>query len=127
MNPHHRHPANITRRDRASRSQRAADAVAAAMGSWRFIIAQSAVITGWITLNSVALVHHWDPAPYILLNLLFSTQAAYAAPILQLSSNSAAEHDRQRAEEDFATNQATLAELRELRAEMRELRGQAGG
>ena len=48
----------------------------------------------WITLNSIALVHHWDPRPYILLNLAFSTQAAYAAPLILLAQSRQAERDK---------------------------------
>jgi uncharacterized membrane protein len=76
--------------------ERAADTVAAAMGSWRFIIIQSAIVGAWIALNIVALAHHFDPYPFILLNLLFSTQAAYAAPIIMMSQNRQATKDRQR-------------------------------
>src|SRR5436305_266125 len=59
--------------------ERAADSVAAAMGSWRFIIIQSGIVAAWIALNLAAILRHFDPYPFILLNLLFSTQAAYAA------------------------------------------------
>jgi uncharacterized membrane protein len=112
----HQHPANVARHDETSRGGRAADRVAAFMGSWRFIGIQTAIITVWITLNAVALVHHWDPYPFILLNLLFSTQAAYAAPILQLATNRQSEHDRVRAEHDYLTGAQTQALLRYLAA-----------
>ena len=68
--------------------QNAADTIAKSMGSWPFIIVQTVLILGWITLNVVGIVAHWDPYPFILLNLLFSTQAAYAAPIIMMSQNS---------------------------------------
>lgn len=73
--------------------QRAADSIANGMGSWTFIIAQSIFVGGWIILNFIAFVQHWDPYPFILLNLLFSTQAAYAAPIIMMSQNRAAQKD----------------------------------
>jgi uncharacterized membrane protein len=76
--------------------ERAADTVAVAMGSWRFIVIQSAIVAAWILLNIVAVIHHFDPYPFILLNLLFSTQAAYAAPIIMMSQNRQAAKDRQR-------------------------------
>lgn len=76
---------------------RAADAVAAAMGSWRFIIIQTVVVSVWISLNTIALINHWDVYPFVLLNLLFSTQAAYSAPIIIQSQNRAAAIDRQQA------------------------------
>lgn len=73
-----------------------ADAVASGMGSWRFIIIQSAIVAAWIALNLFAVVLRWDAYPFILLNLLFSTQAAYAAPIIMMSQNRAAAKDRAR-------------------------------
>jgi uncharacterized membrane protein len=57
-------------------AQRLADKVANSMGSWSFIITQSIIVGIWMILNIVGYIHHWDPYPYILLNLLFSTQAA---------------------------------------------------
>jgi uncharacterized membrane protein len=83
--------------------ERAADAVAAAMGSWRFIIIQSAIVAAWIALNLVAILRHFDPYPFILLNLLFSTQAAYAAPIIMMSQNRQAAKDRQRDDHEAVT------------------------
>jgi uncharacterized membrane protein len=87
--------------------ERAADMVAAAMGSWRFIIIQSAIVVAWIALNLVAILHHFDPYPFILLNLLFSTQAAYAAPIIMMSQNRQAAKDRQRDDHEAVTVDAT--------------------
>jgi len=63
---------------------RIADSVANGMGSWRFIIIQTVLVILWMGLNLIGLIFHWDPYPFILLNLLFSTQAAYAAPIIKL-------------------------------------------
>lgn len=73
--------------------QRAADSIANSMGSWAFIIAQSIFVGAWIILNFIAFAKHWDPYPFILLNLLFSTQAAYSAPIIMMSQNRAAQKD----------------------------------
>ena len=84
--------------------QRIADSVAAMMGSWSFIIIQSVVLTLWIALNVIAWFEHWDPYPFILLNLALSFQAAYAAPFIMISQNRQAERDRQQADEDFRTN-----------------------
>ena len=69
-----------------TRGQRIADAVAATMGSWRFIILQSVLLIIWITLNLTAYVKQWDPYPFILLNLALSFQAAYAAPFIMIDS-----------------------------------------
>jgi len=84
--------------------QRVADSVAATMGSWTFIITQSVVLAVWIAVNVIAWVDHWDPYPFILLNLALSFQAAYAAPFIMISQNRQAERDRRQADEDFRTN-----------------------
>ncbi len=83
--------------------ERAADAVAAAMGSWRFIIIQTAIVAAWIAFNIIAVVRRFDPYPFILLNLLFSTQAAYAAPVIMMSQNRQAAKDRQRDDHEAVT------------------------
>jgi uncharacterized membrane protein len=62
----------------------------------------------WIAANVVGILRAWDPYPFILLNLLFSTQAAYAAPLILLSQNRQAERDRVKAEHDYAVNQLAL-------------------
>jgi len=94
--------------------QRLADSVAAGMGSWRFIIIQTLIVALWMALNVVAFIDHWDPYPYILLNLLFSTQAAYAAPIIMMAQNRQNERDRAQANEDFRTNVEAKKEIEEL-------------
>lgn len=111
----HKHPANRKVHDQATLGGRAADSVASFMGSWKFIGIQSGIIIAWITFNAIALFGlRWDPYPFILLNLLFSTQAAYAAPILQLAQNRQSEHDRLRAEHDYETNQEALDLIRAI-------------
>jgi uncharacterized membrane protein len=82
---------------------RAAEIAMASMGSWTFIIVQSLIVGAWIILNSVAWFHHWDSFPFILLNLAFSTQAAYAAPLILIAQNHLAANDRAAAEHDRAT------------------------
>jgi uncharacterized membrane protein len=94
--------------------QRLADKVANGMGSWRFIIIQSLIVILWMVLNIVAFVQHWDPYPYILLNLLFSTQAAYAAPIIMMAQNRQSERDRAQADADYKTNCEAKVEIEEL-------------
>ena len=94
--------------------QRLADKVANGMGSWRFIIIQSVVVILWMTLNVIGFIYHWDVYPYILLNLLFSTQAAYAAPIIMMAQNRQNERDRAHAEQDFKTNVEAKKEIEEL-------------
>ncbi|WP_428330615.1 DUF1003 domain-containing protein [Mucilaginibacter sp.] len=94
--------------------QKLADSVANGMGSWRFIIIQTLIVVLWMTLNVIGFVYHWDVYPYILLNLLFSTQAAYAAPIIMMAQNRQNERDRANAEQDFKTNVEAKKEIEEL-------------
>jgi uncharacterized membrane protein len=92
-----------------------ADNLARGMGSWKFIIIQTAIVAVWITLNVVEVIFKpFDPYPFILLNLLFSTQAAYAAPIIMMSQNRAAVRDRYQADADFTTNLDSKKEIEEL-------------
>jgi len=81
-----------------------ADRIAAIVGSWRFIIAQSAILCLWIVLNVVAWMQHWDPYPFILLNLVLSFQAAFTAPILMMAQNRQSDIDRQKAQLDYDVN-----------------------
>jgi uncharacterized membrane protein len=94
--------------------QKLADSVATGMGSWRFIIIQTIIVVIWMVLNVVAYVDHWDPYPYILLNLLFSTQAAYAAPIIMMAQNRQSDRDRAQADADYKTNCEAKDEIEEL-------------
>jgi uncharacterized membrane protein len=97
-NWHETHKSKLTFGDRL------ADSVANGMGSWRFIIIQTVIVILWMTLNVIAFVGHWDVYPYILLNLVFSTQAAYAAPIIMMAQNRQSDRDRAQADADFTTN-----------------------
>ena len=116
------------RTSRASRppqltvGQRIADTVAANMGSWRFIIIQSAILVVWIILNVTAYIQQWDPYPFILLNLALSFQAAYAAPFIMMSQNRQQDIDRQKAENDFQVNVKAELEIELLRLKIDELR-----
>ncbi len=95
-------------------SQRLADKVANGMGSWRFIILQTILVILWMGLNIFGFIKHWDVYPFILLNLLFSTQAAYAAPIIMMSQNRQSERDRIQAQADYQTNLDAKMEIEEL-------------
>ncbi|HLY35868.1 MAG TPA: DUF1003 domain-containing protein [Candidatus Limnocylindria bacterium] len=88
-----RHPVNQVIYDEAPLGARIADAVTSFMGSWRFIIIQTLIVIMWVSGN-VYLLFHFDPYPFILLNLAFSTQAAYAAPLILLAGNRSAQRDR---------------------------------
>jgi uncharacterized membrane protein len=102
--------------------QRIADQVAATMGSWRFIIIQSAILFIWITLNVTAFVEKWDPYPFILLNLALSFQAAYAAPFIMMSQNRQQEVDRKEAEDDHKINIKAELEIELLHQKIDSLR-----
>jgi len=93
---------------------RLADAVAKGMGSWKFIIFQTILVILWMGLNLVGFFYHWDVYPFILLNLLFSTQAAYAAPIIMMSQNRQSERDRLQAQADYQTNIEAKQEIEAL-------------
>jgi uncharacterized membrane protein len=89
-----RHPINQALIDDAPRGARIADHVTGFMGSWNFIIIQTVIVLIWIGGNIFLLTHPFDPYPFILLNLAFSTQAAYAAPLILLAGNRASIRDR---------------------------------
>ncbi len=110
--------------DTRSPGQRIADAVAATVGSWRFIIVQSVLLTIWIVLNVTAWVRAWDPYPFILLNLVLSFQAAYTAPILMMSQNRQAEIDRRDAAHDYEVNVKAELEIELLHSKIDALREQ---
>ena len=102
--------------------QKIADSVAATMGSWRFIIIQSTILLAWIGLNVTAWIRHWDPYPFILLNLALSFQAAYAAPFIMMSQNRQQDVDRKQAENDYQINIKAELEIELLHQKIDQLR-----
>lgn len=102
--------------------ERLADAVVATVGSWRFIIIQSSLLALWIMLNVTAYLHHWDPYPFILLNLMLSFQAAYTAPIIMMSQNRQSATDRQEAKHDYEVNLKAELEIELLHDKINLLR-----
>jgi len=110
-----------THKESLSYGDRLADTVASGMGSWRFIIIQSAIVVVWMGLNLVGFFYHWDTYPFILLNLLFSTQAAYAAPIIMMSQNRQSERDRAQAHADYQTNLEAKREIETLQIKLNSL------
>jgi uncharacterized membrane protein len=99
-----------------------ADWVAETVGSWRFIIIQSVLLGIWIILNMMVFINHWDPYPFILLNLVLSFQAAYAAPIIMMSQNRQSEIDRTHAEHDYRINVKAELEIELLHNKIDALR-----
>ncbi|MCB8874619.1 DUF1003 domain-containing protein [Acidisoma silvae] len=102
--------------------ERVADKVAAAMGSWKFIIIQSITLAIWIVLNITAWMQHWDPYPFILLNLALSFQAAYAAPFIMMSQNRQASIDRRDAKTDYDVNIKAELEIELLHEKIDKMR-----
>jgi len=97
-----------------SRGERVADRIAAWVGSWTFIIAQTFILVLWIILNWIAWTNHWDPYPFILLNLALSFQSAYAAPILMISQNRQAKLNERRNHLDLQINMLAEQETTEI-------------
>ena len=95
-----------------------ADGIASGMGSWNFLIWQSIIVLIWMALNVIGFIQHWDPYPFILLNLLFSTQAAYAAPLIMMSQNRQTARDRIQAEDDYTCNIEAKKEIEALQKQL---------
>ena len=108
--------------DKMSTGQRIADAVANVVGSWPFIICQSLLLTFWINWNTHAPKRYrFDPAPFILMNLVLSTQAAFATPLILMSQKRQSEIDRQRDIETHEHARNTLIGTIQLIEELEEL------
>ena len=103
-----------------------AEGIARFLGTGRFLAVQTIIVIFWITLNVVAVNLRWDPYPFILLNLAFSTQAAYAAPLILLAQNRQADRDRVQAEEDRARAASIRADTEYLARELASLRVSVG-
>jgi uncharacterized membrane protein len=132
----------IRRRERVSKNvevvhqeqltfgQRVSDRLADVAGSWRFIFSFGLVLGIWVLLNTVALIHHWDKYPYILLNLFLSMLAAIQAPVIMMSQNRQEAHDRIRAEHDYEVNLKAEIEIQQINqkldALLERLEGPAG-
>jgi uncharacterized membrane protein len=101
---------------------RLAERLARFFGTPRYIIGQTVVVIIWIILNVVAATLRFDPYPFILLNLAFSTQAAYAAPLILLAQNRQADRDKEETERDRDMNARSLAETEYLAREIAAVR-----
>ena len=96
--------------------------VARFMGTGRYLAIQTLIVAAWIVLNAIAFGNDWDPYPFILLNLIFSTQAAYAAPLILLAQNRQDARDRALAERDREVNERILADTEFLSRELAAIR-----
>jgi uncharacterized membrane protein len=101
---------------------RFAERLARFLGTGRYLVAQTLLVVVWITLNVIGISQHWDPYPFILLNLMFSTQAAYAAPLILLAQNRQADRDHDEVERDREVNARSLAETEFLAREIAAVR-----
>jgi uncharacterized membrane protein len=98
------------------------EGIARFLGTARYLVAQTVVVLIWIAVNAVAITLRWDPYPFILLNLVFSTQAAYAAPLILLAQNRQAEREREDIERDRQVNARTQADAEYLAREVASIR-----
>ncbi len=104
LNLRDRNPFQKSQNSTLTKGDRLADKISAVVGSWRFVMIQSSLLTLWIILNLTAFIQHWDPYPFILLNLALSFQAAYTAPIIMMSQNRQSIIDRQATNHDYEIN-----------------------
>jgi uncharacterized membrane protein len=101
---------------------RFAEGMARFLGTGRFIVGQTVLVVAWIILNSAGAIYHWDPYPFILLNLAFSTQAAYAAPLILLAQNRQDDRDRANIDRDREVAARTQADTEFLARELAAVR-----
>jgi uncharacterized membrane protein len=99
-----------------------AERLARFLGTGRYLVFQTAIVVAWIILNGIALTNSWDPYPFILLNLAFSTQAAYAAPLILLAQNRQSDRDRAEVERDRESTARSLADTEYLAREIAAIR-----
>lgn len=119
------HPVYEDHLDRRDLGERLADRLASGIGSWRFLLVQTAGVATWMVLNHPG-ARGWDPYPWILLNLLFSVQAAYAGPTILLSQKRQAQRDRLMAEHDLACDQRSEELIRAVHRRLDRMEAQLG-
>jgi uncharacterized membrane protein len=108
--------------ERRTLGQRMADSFTRGAGSWRFIMIFFVVLAIWMVINAVAGFRHWDPYPFILLNLVLSCVAAVQAPVILMSQNREEARDRIRAEADYEVNLKAEVLLEHLTHEIEALK-----
>jgi len=109
-------------RTRLAFGQKLADIIAKWGGSWSFLIFLSLFLAIWMGINVAGFVMHWDPYPFILLNLFLSCLATYQAPIILMAQNRAAERDRVKAERDYAINRKAEREIEDIQKDLEEIK-----
>jgi uncharacterized membrane protein len=113
---------NVIQDEKLTVGQRMADVVAQRAGSWRFIGSFLVLLAVWMALNGIGALRHWDPYPFILLNLLLSCVAALQAPVIMMSQNRQASRDRLQAENDYEVNVKAELLLEHLTEEVEALK-----
>ena len=101
---------------------RVSESAARFLGTGRYLVGQTVLVFIWLVLNTVGFISHWDPYPFILLNLAFSTQAAYAAPLILLAQNRQDDRDRSSIERDREVAARTQADTEFLARELAAVR-----
>jgi uncharacterized membrane protein len=109
---------------RLTLGQRLSNGVASALGSWWFIGIETVILATWFLLNAVAWIRHWDPYPFILLNLALACQSVYTGTIIIMSQNQQAAKDRLEAEEDYRVNLRAEMEIAAMQARFDHLVGE---
>ena len=102
--------------------QRAADNLAMFAGSWTFIAIFFVILAIWMAVNSLVVIRHWDPYPFILLNLVLSCLAAIQAPVILMSQNRAADRDRVQADLDYEVNFKAESEIEDMQKDLDEIK-----
>lgn len=109
-------------KNRRTFGQRAADALTRWAGSWFFILTLFSILIVWMVLNVFVLIRHWDPYPFILLNLFLSMMAAFQAPIILMSQNRSAERDRAKSSMDLAVDRKAESEIRDMQQDLEDIK-----
>ena len=110
--------------EKVSLGQSAAETVARVVGSWKFILIQSTIITLWVTLNVVGGIAHWDGYPFILMNLVLSLQAAYTAPMIMMAQNRLSQKDRVIARTDYEISHQDYVMSQEIHKTVQDMQAQ---
>ena len=105
----------------SSISEKMSDIIASTVGSWKFVLIQTLILSLWIILNIIAWLDQWDPYPFIFLNLILGIQTAYTAPIIMMSQNRQESIDRKRAEHDYEVNLKAEIEIEQLHLKVDEI------
>jgi uncharacterized membrane protein len=111
---------HVIHSENSTMGERVADHVAGFIGSWKFIIIQSAIFFVWVIVNTIWLLerYQFDPYPFILFNLFMSAEAAYSSPLILMSQNRQTDRDREQAQHDYDTNVAAKEEIETILKEL---------